>query len=241
MLTKAGEPALILGKGFQLDKTKIVVIGESGSGKTELSLNLALAIRERTSLPVHFFDMDQTKPLFRARDVANALWDKQITFKVYQQFMDAPVVPHGVSAIITNPEVYAVLDVGGNRAGALCLGQYAEELKAASTLVLYTINCYRSFSSTTSRVEATMEQVISCCRLDDIRVVSNPFLGPETTVRDIVIGNQKLKEILAPLGKEISLTAVPAHLWKEAKEQVAGSCFPISSFMGKVLTLSKLD
>lgn len=210
---------------------KIVIIGESGSGKTELALNLALAIREHTSLPVHFLDMDQTKPLFRARDVAEILREKDIIFKVQPQFMDAPVVPHGVSALLNDPEPYVLIDVGGNQIGALCLGQYAQELKKADVLVLYTINCYRSFSNTTQRVQTTMELISIRSSLDNFLIVSNPYLGAETSAGDILSGNQRLEAILAPLGISIFANAIPENLWEEVAQKIKGRCFPIRPFL----------
>lgn len=220
---------------------KIVIIGESGSGKTELALNLALAIREHTSRPLHFLDMDQTKPLFRARDVAEILREHDIVFKVRPQFMDAPVVPHGVSALLKDQEPYVLLDVGGNQIGALCLGQYAQELEEANVLVLYTINCYRSFSNTTQRVQNTMEMISTSSSLGNFRIVSNPYLGSETSAKDILSGNQRLETILAPLGKSIFATAIPGDLWEEVAPMIEGRCFPIRPFLSGIPSRRKTN
>lgn len=51
----------------------IVFIGEAGSGKTETAVNLALRLAREDGRAVHFFDMDQTKPLFRARDCLSVM------------------------------------------------------------------------------------------------------------------------------------------------------------------------
>ena len=45
-----------------------VLIGEAGSGKTEIAANLALRLAEDMPVPVCLIDMDQTKCMFRARD-----------------------------------------------------------------------------------------------------------------------------------------------------------------------------
>lgn len=49
------------------EEKNLVFIGEAGSGKTETAVNLALRMAREGGRRVHFFDMDQTKPLFRAR------------------------------------------------------------------------------------------------------------------------------------------------------------------------------
>ena len=50
-----------------------VFLGEAGCGKSELAINLALALAKKGAKPVHFFDLDMTKPLFRSRDQADFL------------------------------------------------------------------------------------------------------------------------------------------------------------------------
>ena len=53
--------------------SNVVFLGEAGSGKSELALNFAQALAELGGKPVHFFDLDMTKPLFRSRDRREAL------------------------------------------------------------------------------------------------------------------------------------------------------------------------
>lgn len=48
--------------------SNVVFLGEAGSGKSEIALNFAQALAELGGKPVHFFDLDMTKPLFRSRD-----------------------------------------------------------------------------------------------------------------------------------------------------------------------------
>ena len=50
-----------------------VLLGEAGSGKSEIALNLAAHLAQCQPLPVHFFDLDMTKPLFRSRDLAEEM------------------------------------------------------------------------------------------------------------------------------------------------------------------------
>lgn len=49
-----------------------VFLGEAGCGKSELAVQWALTAAER-GRDVHFFDLDQTKPLLRSRDAAALL------------------------------------------------------------------------------------------------------------------------------------------------------------------------
>ena len=42
-------------------KKNFVFIGETGSGKSEIALNVAVALQKRKERSVHVFDLDQTK------------------------------------------------------------------------------------------------------------------------------------------------------------------------------------
>ena len=53
--------------------SNFVFLGEAGCGKSEAALNLAPLLHRERGAPVHFFDLDMTKPLFRSRDRASAL------------------------------------------------------------------------------------------------------------------------------------------------------------------------
>ena len=44
-----------------------IFLGEAGCGKSELAVHLALELA-RQGREVHFFDLDQTKPLMRSPD-----------------------------------------------------------------------------------------------------------------------------------------------------------------------------
>ena len=51
------------------EKKNFVFIGEAGSGKSEIVLNVANKLAQATGKKVDLFDLDQTKPLYRSRDM----------------------------------------------------------------------------------------------------------------------------------------------------------------------------
>ena len=229
---------MLLPGNFEIGESrKLVLIGEAGSGKTELAMNIAAQLKLVTQAPAVFLDMDQTKPLFRARDAAQALREQGVTFNVAQQFLDAPVVPHGVKAALSDPEVYVVMDVGGNKAGALCLGQYAQELEEAKAQVFYTINPYRSFSQTAGHIAQTMEMILSACRMQDIRIVGNPYIGPQTTPEDYRAGAEHLESMLQEIGHSVYGWLIPQSL-KAQLQPLPPRYLLIDSFMSGVLDIS---
>ena len=81
------------------DNINFVFVGEAGSGKSEISINFAKWLVQLQDKPVHFFDMDMTKPLFRSRDVREQMDEMGIIFHHEEQFFDAPTVVGGVNRL----------------------------------------------------------------------------------------------------------------------------------------------
>lgn len=101
-----------------MDIHNIVLLGEAGSGKTEIAANIAILLAEKDEKPVYLIDMDQTKCLFRARDFSSLLEKRQVHMAENQELWDSPLVPMGVSALLKDEGVRCVFDAGGNAAGA---------------------------------------------------------------------------------------------------------------------------
>ncbi len=72
------------------NKTNFIFIGGAGSGKSEIALNFAAMLARKKTKPVHFFDLDMTKPSFRSRDAREELEKEGVIFHFEEQFMDAP-------------------------------------------------------------------------------------------------------------------------------------------------------
>lgn len=191
---------------------KIVVLGEAGSGKTELAMNLAAQTVRAGGSPLRFLDMDQTKPLLRARDAKDALRAYGVTFTDQPEYADSPLMPYGVKESLADPDLRVVMDVGGSYAGALHTGQFAESVKESGALCLYVINPYRGFSDTTAHIAQTLAAIEWACHLEDLHVVANPYLGPQTTAQEYWDGLSRLTALLEPLGLAPEYRMVPSFL-----------------------------
>ena len=163
--------------------SNVVFLGEAGSGKSELALNFAQALAELGGKPVHFFDLDMTKPLFRSRDRREALETLGVEVHYEAQFMDAPTLTGGVRQRLNDPHCCAVLDVGGDYIGARSIGGYAPLLNRDGTTVYYVINPFRPWSATLEHIDQVLGETlgVSHVELARLRLVGNPNLGPETT------------------------------------------------------------
>lgn len=209
-----------------------VFLGEAGSGKSELALNLAYRLAEEGTKEVHFFDLDMTKPLFRSREQADALRQAGIYVHFEEQFMDAPTLTGGVNRLLADETCAVILDVGGDYIGARSVGGYAPRIGRDDTAVLYVINPYRPWSTTLEHIDRVLGETlgVSHIPLEKVTLVANPNLGPETTVEDVLSGMESLTEQVGPY-KPIGLLCVEESLADAVREKTEFPVCPIHIYL----------
>jgi len=201
-------------------KKNLVFIGETGCGKTEASLNFAIALAAGNK-PVHFFDMDQTKPLFRARDSAKVLEAAGVTVHYQAQLLDLPTLVPAVNEILADPGVYVVMDVGGSEQGARMIAQFNARLNAADATAILIINPYRPWTGDPDGIAAATARVSRSSRIGSVRIACNPALGLGTTAEEAVLGSRKLTELLGtPPDFTMAREEISAYVAAQVREPV---------------------
>ena len=213
-------------------KKTAVFLGEAGSGKSEVAINFAAGLKKETEQVVHFFDMDQTKPLFRSRDVAEQIERAGIVFhcNTDESIEDVSTVAPGVIEAIIEPESYVILDIGGNEHGARMIGQFSEYLNSAESVIFFLINPYRPWSRDMPGITETISRITRASRADGISIISNPNFGLESRAADIVAGNDKLKEMLGS-EMQISFVCVLEELCEELEGKIAEPMIPVRIYI----------
>ena len=202
-----------------------VFLGEAGCGKSELAVHLALELAEQ-GREVHFFDLDQTKPLMRSRDAEALLTGAGITVHFQQQCADAPTQVGGLVPLLLDARKAVILDVGGNDTGARLIGGYAHLLKDAD--VWFVVNPYRPWSSTTEHIDGTLSAILRASRLKMPRFLLNPNLGADTTPEEFLAGVAQGLAMLSPY-VTVEAAAVPAALYEQVRHRTALPLIPITS------------
>ena len=180
------------------EKNNFIFIGETGSGKSEISLNVALMLTTRDGCPVHLFDLDQTKAMFRSRDVENEMKSHGVTVHYMPQLLDTPVLVPGIIHHLIRKDSLSVLDVGGNENAACMVGCLSDYLNGEATAAIYVLNPYRPWSGSIKDIRDTMMSVLNACNLETVYFVANPTIGSETTAKDVQSGlAQILRDIKA--------------------------------------------
>lgn len=205
-----------------------VFLGEAGSGKSEIAISFAKALAKADARPVHFFDLDMTKPLFRSRDAGADLEQAGVVVHYQEQFMDAPTLVGGVNPMLRDEDSLVVLDVGGDYIGARSIGGFAPQLNRPSTAVFYVINAYRPWSDTIEHIDGTLGKIlgVSHVKLTQLFLVANPNNGVSTTLDEVVEGFHKTDALVREY-MPLTFACVREELAEDAARALPVPVFPL--------------
>lgn len=189
-----------------------VITGHYGSGKTNLAVNLAFqASREGRTVAV--VDLDIVNPYFRTADFRKLFEEENIEL-VAPDFansnLDIPSVQFDLEQLAKSRDCL-IIDVGGDDAGAVALGRYAEALNAYGDEVAmyYVVNQRRYLTESPEQAITLMYEIESASRMKHTAIVNNTNLGCETTA-EIVDGSAEFaSEISVRTGLPLEFTAYP--------------------------------
>ncbi len=192
-----------------------VITGHYGSGKTNLSVNLAVkAAQEHDSVAI--VDLDLVNPYFRTADFCELFKEKNIKM-IAPDFantnLDMPSVQFDVEELAAT-EDHLILDVGGDDAGAFALGRYSEALNSYGDELemLYVINQRRYLTNTPDAAIKLMYEIEAASRMKHTAIVNNTNLAGETTAEIIEQSAEFADEIAKRTGLPILYTVYPEDI-----------------------------
>ena len=223
-----GNCELLQSLGLDGQRRNFAFLGEAGSGKSEIAISFATALAKAGAGPIHFFDLDMTKPLFRSRDAGAALERAGVTVHYQEQFMDAPTIVGGVSPLLRDEGCLTVLDVGGDYIGARSIGGFAPQLNKPSAAVFYVINAYRPWSDTIEHIDGTLGKILGVSHIDlaQLFLVANPNNGASTTLDEVVEGYRKTEALVGEY-LPLSFACVREELAAQAAGALPVPVFPL--------------
>jgi hypothetical protein len=183
---------------MKIDLTGIVVIvGNYGSGKTEVSINLAVH-RKRAGVEVRIADLDLVNPYFRTREAKASLSEMGIEVVLPpDQYLqaDLPILSPAIAGMIRRPAELTLLDVGGDDVGATVLATLADAFKDKSMRVLQIVNPLRPFTETIEGCFKVREEIEQAAQLAVDGIIGNANLIDETSADDIYDGYDFVKRL----------------------------------------------
>ena len=167
-----------------------VLIGNYGSGKSELALNFAMqaaAHGDRTEL----LDLDMVNTYFRLTERGKLVEQKEIRL-VSPNFACSGIetlsLPAEVSSAFVLDWDTVIFDVGGDDVGATALGRYHQDfvdLAPGALEVLNVVNIRRPLAGTVEKLLRLQEGMQTHARLQITGMINNTNLATATTEQDL--------------------------------------------------------
>lgn len=204
------------------DSRFIVITGNYGSGKTELSLNLALhyAGEGKTTL----VDLDIVNPYFRTGEKADMLQKAGIrvlmpTFAMTT--VDIPALPPEIQSVFEVPSDRVIFDVGGDDTGAAALGRYFPSFmkERGNTKTALVVNCMRPLTMEEEDITDMARRIENRGRLRIDLLINNTNLADETTPEMIEKGEKTVLRCAELLSVPEVITAGKAEILRQCRLQ----------------------
>ena len=193
-------------------KKMMVLIGNYGSGKSELALNFAFAAAERGER-TELLDLDMVNTYFRLTERGKQVEMKEIRL-VSPNFANS-----GIETLSLQAEVQSafaldwdtvIFDVGGDAVGSTALGRYHEDfmqLEEGALEVLNVVNIRRPLAGTVEKVMHLHEEMQIHSRLKITGMINITNLAELTTVQALQDGYEIIKEVSERTGVPVKYTS----------------------------------
>ena len=212
----------------------LIVTGHFGTGKTEFSVNLALALA-REGEKVMMADLDIVNPYFRSRErreVLEGAGVRLITSSQDSENADMPSLPAEILTVLEDRSYRGVLDIGGDPDGARVLARYQPKITAEDYQLLFVSNANRPEVRKADDAISYLRCIEEVTGLRCGGLVNNTHLCGETTAEEILQGAELAREISEKTGIPVLCHTAEEWLIPEL-ESLKEPIFPISIQMKK--------
>lgn len=210
-----------------------IFCGNLGSGKTEISINFALALKSKAD-NVSLVDIDIVNPYFRSRIVRDYLTEKGLNVVCPIGELagaDVPALPPSILGVLENPEVNGVFDVGGDDIGARVLGRFKPYLPEGSYNLYFVVNTNRPFTRDVEGILKYVQSIEKASRLKVTALVNNSNLGSETGIETVITGNEIITRVSNKLNVPVAFVASMRHLAPGLREKLGIPVLPLDLAM----------
>ena len=201
------------------DRRFLVLVGNYGSGKTELALNLALtAAGEKSTTLV---DLDIVNPYFRSGEKAQELREAGVRVLMPSfalSTVDIPALPAEIQSVFITPSDRVIFDVGGDDTGAAALGRYAPSFRQfrEDTAVALVVNAMRPLTQTAGDAAELGRRIEQRGRMRIDVVINNTNLADCTTPEMLLQGHEVACGAARLLGVECVVDAGMTELLRQS-------------------------
>ena len=208
----------------------VVIVGNYGSGKTEVAVNLAVR-RKLDGVDVLLADLDLVNPYFRTREARSSLSDLGIEVilpPLEYLNADLPILSPKVGGLIKNPAALTILDAGGDGVGAMVLGALGDMFKGRQVEMLQVINPFRPFTADVNGCLAMRDRIEAASRLKITGLIGNAHFLEDTGVDDIMEGYELVAAVSEASDLPLAFITAALNLIPELeKKRLACPILPI--------------
>ncbi len=220
---------------MQKDKRIRIITGHYGSGKTEFAVNYTLALAE-VGYKTAIADLDIVNPYFRSREIEPIFMEKgiRVISSAIKSFAgDLPALSPEIYTVFQDKSYEAVIDVGGDKAGATVLGRYYDQIDTNECDMFFVINANRPLTNSKDNVIRYMRSIELGSRQKVTALVNNTHLCQDTTINDILKGQKLCEEVSKELSLPIKYVVTHVDLVDKLPKDIQGEIFPIKIYMKK--------
>lgn len=187
-----------------------IFCGHFGSGKSEISVNYAIACAENGE-KVSIVDLDIVNPYFRTNDARKILEEHNIEV-IAPEFansnLDMPTVPGDIMKVFNNPERKVIFDVGGDEDGAFALGRYLQYIIKDGYKMHLVVNAKRPLTENAEEIVAMAKEIEAASRLTVTDIVNNTNIGKLTDSAVITETAPEVEKAASELGVPVEMYCV---------------------------------
>ena len=191
-----------------------IIVGNFGSGKTEVSINLAVN-QKRAGVNVKIADLDLVNPYFRTREARKALAKLGIEVVVPEEKYlqaDLPILSPAVAGLIRQPSDLTLIDAGGNDVGATVLAALADSFRNKRVHMLQVVNPFRPFTDTIESCLKMRDDIERASKMTINGIIGNANLIDETSVDNIYNGYEFVKTLSGETRLPLKFITAPVEL-----------------------------
>lgn len=209
-----------------------LILGHYGSGKTEIAVNLAFALRPKHQ--VALIDLDIVNPYFRSAEKMQAMEAQgiEVISCAMDGLADLPALPPKLFSIWNRSEGIHLVDLGGDPVGARVLARFKGQIKEEKTAVFLVVNARRPETDTVAKASAYLDAIEASAHQKVTHLINNTHLCEETSMAEILEGEALVLELAKKRQLKVFASTVPTQLLAEA-EGLQTPVLPITIYMHK--------
>lgn len=206
-----------------------IIAGHYGSGKTNLSVNLALDLAE-AGREVTLVDLDIVNPYFRASEQRSLLEQSgvRLVAPVFSEAGTGLDVPSLTGAIAPSLERAddahpVIVDLGGDDVGATSLGRFSKIVASRPYAMLYVLNRHRKLMADPAEALENMREIEAATHLAATGLVDNAHLKFETDAAALRDDDGYAEAVAELSGLFLVAKTVPEELVGDASQLFTGT------------------